>query len=509
MNNSSESNSSRFYQDIIEFAGQLNHIGDYEYILNSITNKAIELFDCEFSSIIMVNPATLETIKTIASEARSEIDHGKHIIQQNVVGYTIKSGEAFFTADIKKDNRFKQEFFAESSIKSVLCQPIYFENKDIGYILLMRTQIKESFAEDDLQQLKRFSDVASPWLGKYQQIKSFFQKPPDQSELLEKYKTVGLIGQSPAFINMLQAIEAVAKSDVRVLLEGYSGTGKELISRAIHSFSNRSDQPFVTIDCGAIPQQVMESELFGHTKGAFTGAHADRKGLFQEADGGTLFLDEIGNLNSEMQVKLLRVLQESEIRPVGSNRNLSVDVRIIAASSPRLKDLVEEGKYRSELYYRLNVFPIQIPDLSARRSDIPLIANHFIHKFAEKQGKKVCEMHPKLERHLINHPWPGNIRQLENLIEQIITYVPEDCDLIHLSQLPPELQSELEMEASAMDITEKKSLADSLSDFERKLIISALENNDWNQSKAARELMTSETTIRYKMEKYGIKRGKK
>jgi DNA-binding NtrC family response regulator len=210
------------------------------------------------------------------------------------------------------------------------------------------------------------------------------------------------------WIEMLHAVEAAAKCDVRVLLDGKTGTGKELIARSIHNFSSRSDAPFVAIDCGAIPNNLIESELFGHKRGAFTGANTDRAGLFSEANHGTLFMDEINNLPFDMQSKLLRVLQEGEFRPVGSDKIVKTNVRIIAASSIPLKTMVDEKAFREDLFFRLHVYPIDIPDLKERQEDIPILANHFLSRYAKQQNKKTTHFHEEMTEFMKQQPWEGN-----------------------------------------------------------------------------------------------------
>jgi len=325
--------------------------------------------------------------------------------------------------------------------------------------------------------------------------------------LLSKYALLGLLGKSEKFIELLQSIEAAAHCDVRILLEGESGTGKELVARAVHQFSLRSENKFVAIDCGAIQPNLVESELFGHIKGAFTGAAIDRKGLFEEANKGTLFMDEINNLPVDMQSKLLRVLQDEEIRPVGSNQIRKVNVRIITASSSSLQKLVTENKFREDLYYRLNVYPIHVPPLKERIEDIPLLADHFLKKFSSEQKKQIEGFHEEVLDYLKQRHWTGNIRELENFIERLVTLTTEGQKIIDRKILPAESQKELKkLKKDIQEIQISKSLSESLIDYEEQLIRIALKNCNWNQSKAARFLNISEHDIRYKMTKLKIKK---
>jgi transcriptional regulator with PAS, ATPase and Fis domain len=322
---------------------------------------------------------------------------------------------------------------------------------------------------------------------------------------LSKYGLLGLLGKSEKFIEMLQSIEAASHCDVRILLEGESGTGKELVARAVHELSSRRENKFVAIDCGAIQPNLVESELFGHIKGSFTGAAIDRKGLFEEANGGTLFMDEINNLPVDMQAKLLRVLQDEEIRPVGSNQNRKVNVRIITASSCSLHKLVNENKFREDLYYRLNVYPIHIPPLKDRIDDIPLLAEHFLKKFSIEQSKQIDGIHEEVLDYLRQRQWSGNVRELENFIQRLVTLITKNQKIIDKKILPPEFLKELKkLKKDFQEIPLSKSLSESLTDYEEELIRKILVSCKWNQSKAARLLNISEHDMRYKMKKLKI-----
>lgn len=308
-------------------------------------------------------------------------------------------------------------------------------------------------------------------------------------------------------MELLQAVEAAARCDVRVLLEGKTGTGKELIAQAIHQFSSRCDGPFVAIDCGAISRTLIESELFGHKKGAFTGADQERKGLIMEADSGTLFIDEISNLPLELQSKLMRVLEEGEVRPIGSNKTYQVDVRIITASSASLKKMVEMSKFRDDLFFRLHVYPITIPDLEERSEDVALLANHFLQFYTRQQQKTLKVIHEEILDFLKQRHWEGNIRELENLIERLVTLSPAEVEILADTCFPPDLKKELDEYRQRHRLTtSRKSLKSELQNFEATLIRKTLEECRWNQSEAARRLQTSEKNIRDKMRQYQIKK---
>lgn len=244
-----------------------------------------------------------------------------------------------------------------------------------------------------------------------------------------------IIGQSQKMQEVFRLIESVAPSHSSVLILGESGTGKELVARAIHDLSERKSKPFVVINCSALPETLLESELFGHEKGSYTGAYTDKKGLFEEANGGTVFLDEIGEMAPPVQVKLLRVLQNGDFRKVGGTENIHVDVRIVAATNSDLQQMVKKGKFREDLYYRLNVISLVLPPLRDREEDIPLLASHFLKKFSERSGKEVTHMAQDVLQSFQEYPWPGNVRELENIIERAL--VLSESDSITVGDLPP------------------------------------------------------------------------
>jgi len=284
-----------------------------------------------------------------------------------------------------------------------------------------------------------------------------------------------ILTRSPLMEDVLSRARMVAASEASVFIHGESGTGKELLAQAIHKASPRADQPFVAVNCGAIPEALLESELFGHKKGAFTGATKDHDGLFLSADGGTLFLDEIGDMPLSLQVKLLRVLQERMVRPVGSTRAIPVDVRIISATHRDLTEEMMAGRFREDLYYRLNVVTLELPPLSARREDIPLLANHFLCQMAEKYDKPLSGFASEAMERLVSAPWPGNVRQLYNLVEQVA--------ILSTTPVVPEA---LVQKALRDDSTDLPPFADARRDFERDYLVKLLQITEGNVSKAAR-----------------------
>ncbi len=322
-------------------------------------------------------------------------------------------------------------------------------------------------------------------------------------EVQREYSFENIVSKNAKMKQIFEVIKKVAPYKSTILIMGESGTGKELVARALHYNSDRSKKPFVAVNCGAIPENLLESELFGHVKGAFTDAIRTKRGLFEEADGGTLFLDEIGELPPQLQVKLLRVLQEGEIRRVGDSKPIKVDVRIISATVKDLVKEVNEGRFRDDLFYRLNVLPIHIPPLRERKEDVPLLVEHFIKKFTLSTNKKVVGIDSKALEALINYRWSGNVRELENTIERAV--VLADGENIMLENLPPEIREFKEEEVSVLPVAEEEySIKKASRILETNLIKKALKKTRGNHTHAARLLEISHRALLYKIKEYGI-----
>ena len=363
--------------------------------------------------------------------------------------------------------------------------------------------------------------------------------PPEMSEELARFEldsadevseaADGLYGVSPGMARIRELIDRVAVSDATVLIAGESGTGKEVVARAMHARSPRRDKRFVAINCGAIPENLIESELFGHVRGAFTGAIADRPGCFRQADGGTLFLDEIGELPLHLQVKLLRVLQERTFRPVGGETNVAVDVRIVAASNRDLHAQVQAGKFREDLFYRLNVIAIELPPLRERREDIPLLIRHFLRQFSDMHERRVCRFSVGAGRVLLQHHYPGNIRELENIVEHAVALC--DGDTATEEHLPPYLTGDMPMRSPAVPQLEPLTLVSPSSDsrpiawpapprlptpadpvdleadlaaYEKAILLRALDQAGGVKKRAAELLGINYRSLRHRLQKYGL-----
>ncbi|MBW2059098.1 MAG: sigma-54-dependent Fis family transcriptional regulator [Deltaproteobacteria bacterium] len=314
-----------------------------------------------------------------------------------------------------------------------------------------------------------------------------------------EYSLNSLCAKSPKMKTLVSMLERIIRSDSTVLIEGESGTGKELAAKIIHYEGRRRDEKFVTVDCGATPQSLLESELFGHVKGAFTSANSTKKGLFEVAHQGTIFLDEISNISSEMQTRLLRVLEEQEIKPVGDVRVKKVDCRVIGATNRNLREMVGQGKFREDLFYRLSVLNILMPPLRERREDIPLLANQFLREFSKKMGKSVVAIDRDVMAMFLDYHWPGNVRELRNVIEAAVVMARED-HLTHTDLILTDFRRPLEMKPQDAGPSQETVLKE----HERRLVVEALKKCNWVQKDAAQMLGISGRVINYKIKKFGI-----
>lgn len=331
-----------------------------------------------------------------------------------------------------------------------------------------------------------------------------------RQELQEKYGFHNIVGKNKKMQEIYRIIAKVAPTDSTVLINGQSGTGKELIARAIHFNSARRDKQFVTVDCAVLSENLLESELFGHVRGSFTGAVTTKPGLFEVADGGTVFLDEISNISPAIQAKLLRILQEREFTPVGGTKAKKVDIRLIAATNKDLEKMIKEGTFREDLYYRLNIVPIYLPPLKERQEDIPALAIHFLKKYSDEMGKAIKGFTPEAMEKLMKYPWPGNVRELENVIERTVVMMDEEMVRVEHLILPgQEERAEVinQVPATSEELKEvKKQLREkAVEDIEKAFVIKALERNRWNVTKAAEEVGMLRPNFQALMRKYGLR----
>jgi formate hydrogenlyase transcriptional activator len=425
---------------------------------------------------------------------------------------TIIEGKSIYCVDTDQDTAISTAG-KEAGIKSYVSMPIFFEGKALGTLNISSLQ-KNAFDEEELKLLNIVSQQVETAINNAQQAEALRKALLEvdqlknrlqaeniylQEEIKTEYNYKEIVGENALLKNLLLNVEQVASTDTTVLIRGETGTGKELIARAIHNLSSRKDRPLVKVNCGAISAGLVESELFGHEKGAFTGALQKRVGRFELADGGTIFLDEVGELPLDIQVKLLHVLQEGEFERVGSSHSIKVDVRVIAATNRNLTEAVKAGSFRSDLFYRLNVFPIEVPPLRERKSDIQLLVNFFIAKFAKKLNKQIQGVSKETIDRLMSYPWPGNIRELQNVIERAV--VVARGPIIHIDESMLRLDAGLQTSGSK-----------TLEDVERSHILSVLEETNWvikGKQGAASVLGLNPNTLWSRMRKHGIKKSER
>lgn len=452
-----------------------------------------------------------DLLKIEASQGISETEKQKGIYKmgEGIIGHVAQRGIPHLIADISKDSRFLNRTGTRKLSDKIafICVPIIHMEKVIGTLSIDRQVKKNTNLEKDTRLLEIIGNITAEavaaCLDEHEEKKQLREENERLRSMLSS-SVHEIVGNSRSMRNIYELIHQVAPSDATVLIRGSSGTGKELVARAIVELSSRKDQPFVTLNCAALPEGLVESELFGYEKGAFTGAVARRIGRAEAADGGTLFLDEVGDLSLMAQVKLLRFIQERTFSRLGSTEEIKSNVRFMAATSRNLETLMAEGKFREDLYYRLNIFPIMMPDLNKHKEDITLLAEHFIEKHNLKYTKKVSRLSTPAINMLMSYHWPGNVRELENCIERAVLMAKDDC--IHSYDLPPTLQT---ADSSGTELlTDGKGSFNTLVDsYERELIVEALKRNSGNMSAAARDLDLSPRVIHYKINKLGIEPG--
>ena len=436
--------------------------------------------------------------------SEGERRRGRYKIDEGITGRVVSSGKPIIVPQISKEpmflNRTRQN--APGQEDSFICVPIKDRRKTIGALSITTPYKPSRNYDDSVKFLIIVASMISQSLRLAQMVQQEKAQLADENALLkrelqQKYDFRNIIGTSKEMRDVYEQVAQVAHTNTTVLIRGESGTGKELVAHAIHYNSPRAAKPFVKVNCAALPESLIEAELFGHEKGAFTGAIARKRGRFELAEGGTLFLDEIGDLSPAMQVKLLRVLQEREFERVGGTETIKVNVRMIAATNVELEQAVQDGRFRSDLYYRLNVFSIYIPPLRDRKTDVLLLADHFLEKYSRQGGKSIKRISTPAIDMLMSYHWPGNVRELENVIERATLVC--DGNVIHGFHMPPTLQT-----AEGSGTVTKVSLDQAVGSFEKELILDALKTVRGNRARAARMLDTTERILGYKVKKYEI-----
>jgi Nif-specific regulatory protein len=432
---------------------------------------------------------------------------GRYRLGEGVTGRVAETAKPSLVPDITKDPDFLDRTKSRKNTKvAFLCVPIIHRRRVIGTMSIDRAVASDAELKRDLRFLKLVADLLAEAVASIrEQIEERQSLTAEnrrlRQELGDEYHPGNIVGNCGSMRQVYEQIAQVAESTATVLIRGESGTGKELVARAIQAISPRKNNAFVSVNCAALPENLIESELFGHEKGAFTGAMQQRKGRFEVANGGTLFLDEIGDISPSVQVRLLRILQEQTYERVGSDKTLNVNVRVIAATSKDLETMIAEGRFREDLYYRLNVFPIHLPPLRNRQSDIMLMADHFIQKYNDRYGKNVRRISTAAINMMMVYHWPGNVRELENCVERAVLTSADD--VIHGYAMPPSLQTSEETltEMLPSDGASLKSLVES---YEREIVIDCLKKHRGNASAVARELQTTQRVMNYSIKRLNI-----
>ncbi len=449
-----------------------------------------------------------EILRIIASKGltQREVKRGQYTYGEGITGRVAETLEAAVIPNISEEPAFLSKTVRRDEDRSFICVPIIRQKELMGTISIDRPTGPVDELEADLSFMKILANILAEAVGSMRALMEereslIAENRMLRQELGEQYRPSNIIGNCAGMKSVYKQIAQVADSPANVLVRGESGTGKELVARALHYGSTRRNNPFISVNLAALPEGLMESELFGHEKGAFTGALHKRIGRFEQADGGTLFLDEIGDISPSVQVRLLRVLQERTFERVGGNDPINVNVRIIAATSQNLEELMTTAAFRDDLYYRLNIFPICLPSLCERRSDIILLADFFLTRFGEKYAKKIRRISTPAINMMMSYHWPGNVRELENCLEHAV--LTSNDDVIHGFNLPPSLQTAKETHTEFIS-DEGASLETLINSYEREVLVDALKTHRGNCAAAARGLKTTQRIFNYRLKRLGV-----
>jgi len=474
---------------------------EVEKMLQTILQEALNLTAAGEGAILSLSEEEPRPMHTLFKSADTRNGALNSAFSDMVGGWILKHQTHLLVEKFAEDPRFRHAANWFPGIRAVLAVPMKVQNRIIGIIILTK---KVPFARDELELLAIVAVQCGQLLENAKHFAQVYQENLSLRKAVERqYDFRGIIGGSPGMVRVFDLLERIIPGEARVLIQGESGTGKELIAKIIHYNGPRKQKPFIAVDCGALPENLLESEFFGHVKGAFTGAINDKKGVFEIAHQGTLFLDEIANTTPNFQARLLRAIQEGEIKPVGAAAARKVDVRIIAATSTRLPERVAAGEFREDLYYRLNVIAVDLPPLRERREDIPLLADHFLKKFNEKNKKNCRGFDAAAMRLLESHDWPGNIRELENVVERAVALAGPGEQFLSPALLPDALTRAGGALADARQQSHGK-LPETVELLERRMIAEALNAHAGNRTTTAEALGITRQTLIAKIKKYGL-----
>lgn len=490
---------------IIEIGQQLLAESEANTVLTQAMDRAIEKIGVEHGMIIFFDENGEQVFETARDSNKSDITHPESVVSYKIINEVRTRGEPLCLNDGSNNTMFgNSRSTSQLNTGSIICLPLIYDEKLFGVIYMDNRSTKRVFTRSNFNFVEAFVDFIS--LAAYNthlKKRGVEKKNGLEAELRSRYHFESIIGQHPRMIEILQLVTQIADTDAVVLIQGESGTGKELIARALHFNSRRQEKPFVPINCGALPENLLETELFGHVRGAFTGASHDKPGWFERANGGTIFLDEVSEMSPNLQVKLLRILQTGEYSHVGDARIFHCNVRIVAATNRNLQTLVNKGTFREDLYYRLNVIDLLIPPLRERTSDIPLLINHFLKEYGKKYNKNDLKISYKAESILLTFDYPGNCRELQNIIQHAVVIC--NGKYIQPHHLPARILPQKSNGSNSWHPSSFK-LAKQvvIEKFEHDFIIDCLKVNRGNVTRAAKMAGINVKNFYLKMKKYCI-----
>ena len=489
---------------LYEISRQLDQSLDLRDVVSPVLEALANHMDMNHGTLTLLNRKTGDILTEVAHGlSLQQTKRARYRLGEGITGRVVENGQPAIIPRKSEEPQFLDKTSrGKSDDTSFICVPIQVGNDVVGALSIDRPTAAMNVLREDT----RLLTIVASMIAQAVKLRRAAQEERERleeenqrlrAELREMFRPSNIIGNSHEMQEVYDQIAQVANSAASVLIQGETGTGKELVAHAIHYNSDRSDKPFIKAHCAALPENVIESELFGHEKGAFTGAVQHRKGRFEMAHGGTLFLDEVGDIPASIQIKLLRVIQEREFERVGGTRTIKVNVRLIAATNNDLPRLAAEGLFREDLFYRLNVFPIYVPPLRKRKADIVLLADFFLQKYARENNKDVRRLSSAVIDMLMSYHWPGNVRELENCIERCV--IVAESNVIHPHHMPPTLQT-----ADFTSTPSSSSLADRVAAYESDLIRDALKATRGNIAAASRLLGATQRIIGYKVQKYDV-----
>ena len=479
------------YTKLYEFSEQLMHVRDLTELLDTLMDAVIQITNADKGFLILAEAETLD-IKVARNLNRENIADAISQLSDSIIAKVVKTRRPVIISDAMSDDEFAgAKSVMHLKVSSVICVPLLDRGRLLGLIYVGNDSIRDLFQDQTLRVLTVFASQAALIVANALLLDELRVDNKRLHDRLEQYRFGEIVGTSPPMQQVFRKVEKIAPTDISVLITGETGTGKELIAREVHNRSPRAGKPFITINCGAIPENLLESELFGHVKGAFTGAVANKQGKFQAADGGTLFLDEIGEMPIELQVKILRALQERVVFRVGDTRAETCDIRILAATNRDLEKEIHNGRFREDLYYRLNVVNVELPPLRVRGDDVLVIARYLLSRYAREYDAKVKGFSPNAAVAIRKHNWPGNIRELENRIKKAIV-------LCESTVIGPD-----DLGLTGDTLPQILTLSEAKDKFQRDYINEVLALNNGNRTKTARDLGVDPRTVFRHLEKEG------